>query len=133
MEHDAIFEEKNTENFTDTLDKIVKEGARKILQQAVENEVFEFVEQNKGLKIEGNQQAIVRNGYLPERAIQTGTGELLVKQPRVRDKRKVSHFTSAILPPYVRRSPSIENLIPALYLKGVSTGDFSEALAAILD
>ena len=75
---------------------------------------------------------VVRNGYLPEREIQTGIGNIPVKCPRVRDNGKKVKFTSAILPPYLRRTPSIESVIPTLYLKGISTGDFSEALEAIL-
>jgi transposase-like protein len=78
---------------------------------------------------------VVRNGYLPERTIQTGVGPIDVKQPRVRDRRAEGErekFSSAILPPYLRKTRSIEELLPWLYLKGVSTGDFSEALAALL-
>jgi len=76
---------------------------------------------------------VVKNGFLPERSILTGIGPLSVKQPRVRDKRKEKEvFTSAILPRYLRRIPYLDNLIPALYLKGISTGDFTEALSAIL-
>jgi putative transposase len=79
---------------------------------------------------------VVRNGHLPERTIITGVGAVEVKQPRVHDRRPVDHqekFTSAILPPYLRKTKSIDELISWLYLKGVSTGDFSEALQALLD
>ncbi len=79
-----------------------------------------------------NRIVVTRNGYLPERFIQTGIGEVLVKQPRVRDKRKDQKFSSQILPPYLRRTSSLDALIPALYLKGISTGNFGEALEAIL-
>jgi putative transposase len=81
-------------------------------------------------------QRIVRNGYLPERQIQTGIGPVTVSVPRIRDRHpnalKRIRFTSAILPPYLRKTRSIEQLLPWLYLKGVSTGDFSEALAALV-
>ncbi len=80
---------------------------------------------------------VVRHGYLPEREIQTGIGPVTVRCPRVRDRGTGAaggriHFSSAILPPYLRRTRSIENLLPWLYLKGISTGDFGEALAALL-
>src|SRR5262245_62899047 len=79
------------------------------------------------------RQAIVRNGYLPEREVQTGLGAVRVKVPRVRDRSGSGlRFHSALLPPYIRRSKSLEALLPWLYLKGVSTGDFSEALQALL-
>jgi putative transposase len=80
---------------------------------------------------------IVRHGYVPEREVMTGIGPVAVRQPRVRDREAAaadpgrSRFTPAILPPYVRRSKSVESLLPLLYLKGISTGDFSEALAAL--
>ncbi len=77
---------------------------------------------------------VVRNGHLPERQIQTGLGQVSVKMPRARDKGGSGlRFTSKILPPYLRRTKSIEELLPWLYLKGISTGDFSEALAALVD
>jgi putative transposase len=79
------------------------------------------------------RQAIVRNGYLPERAVQTGIGAVRVQVPRVRDRSGAGlRFHSALLPPYIRRSKSLEALLPWLYLKGISTGDFSEALQALL-
>ncbi|MFW6125209.1 MAG: transposase [Pirellulales bacterium] len=84
----------------------------------------------------GGRRVVVRNGYLPERQILTGAGAIAVHQPRVRDKRddgsEKIKFSSAILPPYLRRSKAIDELIPWLYLKGVSTGDFSEALEALV-
>jgi transposase-like protein len=114
------------------LDKIIREGARKLLQAAIENEVAEYIAQLSEVKDEKGRRMVVRNGYLPERSILSGIGPIPVKQPRVRDKREDKAFTSAILPRYLRRVPSLDNLIPALYLKGISTGDFTEALSAIL-
>lgn len=113
------------------LEEIVREGARRLLQQAIEKEVAVYLEERQEIDCDG-RRLVVRNGKMPERAVLTGIGPLIVQQPRIRDRREGHRFTSAILPPYVRRTPSINNLIPVLYLKGISSGDFSEALAAIL-
>ena len=114
--------------FQPGLEEIVREGARKMLHQAIESEVEEFMKKSSNAKDENGHMIVKRNGYLPEREIQTGIGPIKVKKPRV----KGEEFTSAILPKYMRRAPSIDTLIPALYLKGVSTGNMSEALVAIL-
>jgi len=105
-----------------------------MLQQAIENEVQEFLEAHASVRTSQERQAVVGNGSLPARKILTGLGALKVQQPRVRDLRETGKvvFTSNILPRYLRRVPSIDALIPALYLHGISTGDFTEALAAIL-
>lgn len=114
------------------LDELLREGARQMLDAAIRREVAEHVEAHKDLVDEGGRRQVVRNGFLPERELVTGVGPVPVKQPRVHDRRPGHRFTSKILPPFMRRVPSIDALIPALYLKGVSTGDFSEALQAIL-
>jgi putative transposase len=114
------------------LEEIIREGARKVLQAAIENEVSAYIDLFKDLKDGTGRRVVVRHGSLPQRSLLTGIGPIPVKQPRVRDKREGEHFTSAILPRYLRRVPSLDNLIPTLYLKGVSTGDFAEALEAIL-
>jgi len=114
------------------LDRLVREGARRMLQEAIEMEVAEYIEAHKALRDETGRRLVVRNGHMPEREVQTGAGPLPVKKPRVDDRREGQRFTSRILPPYLRRSPTIDALIPALYLKGVSTGQVSEALEAIL-
>jgi putative transposase len=116
----------------DVLTEVLRHGARKLLQQAVEAEVAEFVVRHRELKDERERQRVVRNGYRPERTIQTGIGEVAVKAPRARDREGEIKFHSSILPAYLRRTRSIEELLPWLYLKGLSTGDFSEALAALL-
>jgi putative transposase len=113
------------------LEQVIAEGARKMLQAAIENEVQEYLQAYGGRRTDNGQAVVVRNGHLPERDLVTGVGPLKVRQPRVRH-RDGQKFSSAILPKYLRRVPSIDALIPALYLKGVSTGDFTEALAAIL-
>src|SRR5512147_357023 len=119
----------------DVLTDILRGGARRLLAQAVEAEVAAWIDAHAHLKDQAGRQQVVRNGHLPERTIQTGIGPVEVQQPRVRDRRPADErgsFTSAILPPYLRKTKSLEGLIPWLYLKGVSTGDFAEALQAIL-
>ncbi len=123
MKKDDILPDFNT-----SLESILREGARKLLQQAIENEVEEHLEEQKHWKDDTGHRMVKRNGYLPKRQIQTGIGHIEVRKPRIRG----SHFTSAILPKYMRRIPSLETLIPALYLKGISTGNMQEALTAIL-
>jgi putative transposase len=112
-------------------EQLLQEGARKLLQAAIENEIIEYIQFHQDRRDEDGQRLVVRNGHLPEREIASGVGPIKVRQPRVRH-RDGGQFSSAILPKYMRRTPSVDALIPALYLKGISTGDFSEALAAIL-
>lgn len=126
-----------SEKAKDVLTEICREGARKMLQVAIEQEVADYIASHAGAVDCDGRRLVVRNGHLPARAIQTGIGAIEVEQPRVNDKRTDANgekirFQSSILPPYLRRTKSIEELIPWLYLKGVSTGDFSDALAAIL-
>jgi transposase-like protein len=125
-------EKQVKEESKSVLELIVREGACRMLQAAIENEITEYVERFKNEKDSGNRQLVVRNGSLPARAIVTGIGPLRVQQPRILDRREGQSFTSNILPRYMRRVPSIDSLIPALYLKGISTGDFSRALESIL-
>ena len=102
-----------------------------MLQAALEQEIQDYLQACQSRRTLAGHAAVVRNGHLPARPVVTGVGPLVIRQPRVRH-RESGQFTSAILPKYLRRVPSIDALIPALYLKGVSTGDFSETLAAIL-
>jgi hypothetical protein len=124
--------------FDDQLTEILRQGARSLLAQAVEAEVADFLAKHAELRTEDGRRRLVRHGHLPEREVMTGIGPVAVRQPRVRDGAAAADgpdrigFTPAILPPYMRRSKSIETLLPILYLKGISTGDFSEALAALL-
>jgi putative transposase len=113
------------------LEELLSEGARKLLQAAIENEVIEYLQAHRESKSDSGQRAVVRNGHHPQRELVTGVGPVKILQPRVRH-RDGKKFSSAILPPYLRRTPSIDALIPALYLKGISTGDFTEVLTAIL-
>ena len=124
--------------FDDPLTEILRSGARALLARAIEAEVADFLGKHADLKTEDGLRRVVRHGHLPERDVMTGIGPVAVCQPRVRDRRPAAgaagriRFTPSILPPYMRRSKSIETLLPILYLKGISTGDFSEALAALL-
>jgi putative transposase len=125
-------------NVEDQLTEILRNGARALLAQAVEAEVADFLGRHADLKTEDGHQRVVRHGHLPEREVMTGIGPVAVRQPRVRDREAAAadpdriRFSPSILPPYMRRSKSIETLLPILYLRGISTGDFSEALAALL-
>jgi putative transposase len=123
------------EDSRSVLDRIVRDGAQRMLQAALEDEVNLFLEKHSA-KVDGEgRRQVVRNGYIPSREIFTGAGNLDIRQPRVRDKSSDSEhrvkFSSSILPPYLRRSKAMDELIPWLYLKGISTGDFSEALQSL--
>jgi putative transposase len=119
----------------DVLSEVLRLGAQQLLAQAIDAEVADWIDHHRlCLDSQGHRQ-VVRNGHLPARTITTGVGSIEVKQPRVHDRRAADQrekFSSAILPPYLRKTKSVEELIPWLYLKGLSTGDFSEALAALL-
>ena len=126
----------------DVLTDILRDGAQRLLSQAVEAEVEAWIESHKHVRDEQGRRQVVRNGRLPKRGIITGVGPLEVTQPRVHDRRgagalddqgrSVEAFRSKILPPYLRKTKSVEELIPWLYLKGISTGDFTESLQALL-
>jgi putative transposase len=119
----------------DVLGEVLRVGAQRLLAQAIEAEVAGWIDSHSHLRNDAGHRQVVRNGTMPARTITTGVGPVEVKQPRVHDRRppgEQAKFTSQILPPYLRKTKSIEELIPWLYLKGVSTGDFSEALAALL-
>jgi putative transposase len=132
---DSVVEYRNpgvAVGVADPLTEMLRTGARELLQQAVEAEVADYIERHRELKDERERQRVVRNGYLPERMIQTGIGEVAVKAPRARDRAGELKFRSRILPVYLRRTKSVAELLPWLYLKGLSTGDFSGALGALL-
>lgn len=119
----------------DPLTVILRAGARDLIQQAVEAELSVLLEAYSDDRTEDGRARLVRHGHLPERDVITGIGAVPVKVPRVRDRGNTAdkiRFTSTILPPYLRKAKSIEELLPWLYLKGISTGDFQEALAALL-
>jgi len=121
------------QQFIDPLTELLRNGARDLIRQAVEAELNTMLSEHEHLKLTDGRQALVRNGYLPERRIQTGIGDVAIKVPKIRDRSGSGiHFQSHLLPPYLRRTKSIEELIPWLYLKGLSTGDYSEALGSLL-
>lgn len=119
----------------DVLTNILREGAQRMLTQAIDAEIAEWIETHRDVCDEAGHRQVVRNGRLPKRTILSGVGAIEVEQPRVLDRRpkdEADFFSSKILPPYLRKTKSLEELIPWLYLKGISTGDFSEALAALV-
>lgn len=137
QKHENLPEKDTERKPRSVLDELVREGAQKMLQHALEVEVQEFVEQYGDVRDPGSRRLVVRNGSLPEREVLTGAGPLVVQQPRVRDRRGAAHpqavqFSSSILPRYLRRSKSIDELLPWLYLRGVSHGDMQSALEALL-
>lgn len=119
----------------DPLTDILRAGARQLIEQAVEAELSVLLDAHSSDRTKSGHARLVRHGHLPEREVMTGIGPVPFKVPRVRDRSEGTEkvrFTSAILPPYLRKAKSIEDLLPWLYLKGISTGDFHEALAALL-
>ena len=136
MIQDSVLKLIQPGEFSDPLTEVLRNGARALLAQAIDAEVAAFLGSHADKRAEDGRQRLVRHGHLPERDIVTGIGPVAVRAPRVRDRvgapQERIRFTSAILPPYARRSKSLEVLIPMLYLKGISTGDFDEALQALL-
>jgi len=135
---DTVIKLMQPGSFEDPLTEVLRTGARALLAQAAEAEVAAFLGRHIDLRTEDGRARIVRHGHLPEREILTGLGPLAVRQPRVRDRGAAANdperirFSSALLPPYARRTKSLDVLLPILYLRGLSTGDFQEALAALL-
>jgi putative transposase len=136
MPKDNVIDFKKPEPFIDDpITEVLRTGARKLIVEALELEIQSFLCQYKDLRDDLGRQRVVRNGFLPERDVQTGIGPVTVKVPRARDRQPDSdriRFRSSLLPPYLRKTKSMEELIPWLYLKGISTNDFSEALAALV-
>ena len=136
MTDSNVFQLSQPGTLSDPLTEVLRSGARALLAQAVAAEVAGFLESHADKLTDDGRQRLVRHGHLPEREIMTGIGPVAVHAPRIRDRvgtgaERIA-FSSAILPPYARRSKSLEVLIPVLYLKGISTGGFEEALAALL-
>lgn len=133
MNEDNLIELKTPEPVSDLLTEVLRQGAKKLLALAINLEVEEFL--NKHQKpLEDGRQRYVRNGYLPERGIQTGVGEVRVSVPRIRERATIkseAQFQSRIVPSYLRRSVKMSEFLPLLYLKGISTGDFKEVLTGL--
>ena len=120
---------------TDPLTDLIRKGARQLIEQALEAALDALLSQFANETTEEGHARVVRHGHLPEREVMTGVAPVAVKVPRVRDRgqqAEKTRFSASILPPYLRKAKSIEELLPWLYLKGISTGDFQEALAALL-
>ena len=137
MEQCTIHNESVSSSSRDVLTEILRRGAQTLLAEAIENEVAEYIQAHSRHRDDDGHRLVVRNGHLPARMIRTGVGPVGIEQPRVNDKRidedgQRMRFSSKILPPYLRRTRSIDELIPWLYLKGISTGDFTDALKALL-
>lgn len=132
MKDSNVIQLKQPAEELDPLTELLRSGAQQLIRQAVEVEVQDLLSRYRDLQVDG-RSAVVRNGYLPERTIQTGLGDVTVKVPKVRDRSGNGiKFNSNLIPPYLKRTKSVEELLPWLYLKGISTGDFNEALCALL-
>ncbi len=132
MKKDNVLNIKNPEA-VDLVTQLIREGAHRLIAEAIEAEVESFVEAISERLSDGRPR-VVRNGYLPERSLMTGVGTVAVKVPRVRDRAQGAekiNFKSALIPPYMRRTATIEKVLPLLYLKGVSERDFAEVLSPI--
>jgi len=137
MSRDTIIQLRQPDAIDDPLSELAREGARRMLAQVLIAEADAFVALWKNVKLPDGRDRVVRHGHGPERAIQTGVGPVAVRRAKVRDRGKVGaadkiRFTSSILPKWARRTKSLDALLPILYLRGVSTGDFQEALSALL-
>jgi transposase-like protein len=127
---------RQPDNINDPLTELAREGARRMLAQVLVAEADAFVAMWKDLKLPDGRDRIVRHGHGPDRTIQTGVGPVEVRRAKVRDRHvgreaKI-RFSSSILPKWARRTKSLDAVLPVLYLRGVSTGDFQEALTALL-
>lgn len=132
MHNDTIVRFRKKDEVVDPLVELLRNGAHELIGRAVEEELRVFLEQQAGREADG-RLAVVRNGYQPERALLTGMGPVRVRVPKVRDRSgEGAVFRSTLVPPYVRRARSVEAALPWLYLKGISTGDMSEALQALV-
>ena len=133
MKENTLLSLQKPAEFEDELTALLRRGAQQLLLQAVEAELEVFLENYRQLRDSSGRRAVVRNGYLPAREIMTGVGPVEIRVPRTRDRSGSGIcFRSSLLPPYIKRTKSVENVLPWLYLKGISTGDFHEALEALL-
>lgn len=138
MKKDTVVSIEEPNEVQDPLTEVLRRGAKKLIAEAVQAELEELLGEYEDQRDGQGRQRLVRHGYLPKREIQTGIGGIEVRIPRIKDRgtgeqsEEVVRFRSSLVPPYLRRSKKVEELLPLLYLKGISTGDFSEALSALL-
>ena len=137
MSDSTVVSLRQPDAIDDPLTAVLRNGARRLLAQAIEAEADAFLAAMKGLRLPDGRDRLVRHGHGPERQVQTGIGPVAVQRVRLRDRGvgetgERIRFTSAILPRWARRTPSLDALLPILYLRGVSMGDFQEALTALL-
>jgi putative transposase len=136
-EDSSIIRLRQPDAIDDPLTALLRSGARQLLEQAIEAEVAAFLTSRKDLKLADGRDRLVRHGHGPERVIQTGIGPVEVQRIKIRDRAagpagERIRFSSALLPRWARRTTSLDALLPILYLRGVSAGDFQEALAVLL-
>ncbi len=133
MNKHNVIELSGRDPASDPLTELLRTGARRLIQQAVEAELQELLAQEAGRRTDDGRAGVVRNGYLPERELQTGVGPVTVKIPKVRTRTgEAVSFRSALVPPYVRKTKTLEAALPWLYLKGISSGEMGEALKALI-
>ena len=133
MKKDNVVDLAGREVHSDAVTELLRTGARQLLEQAIEAELSVFMEQFQDRRLDNGRAAVVRSGYLPERDLQTGIGPVTVKVPKVRsrDGEPVT-FRSALVPPFVRKTKSLEAALPWLYLKGISSGEMQNALEVLI-
>lgn len=118
---------------SDPLTELLRMGARKLIEAAIQAELAEFLQQFETRKTSKGKRGVIRNGYQPEREILTGIGAVSVRIPKVRSRTgEAVTFRSALVPPYIRKTQSLEAALPWLYLKGISTGEMQDALSALV-
>ena len=137
MSDDTVVPLRQPETIDDPLTAVLRNGARRLLAQAIEAEADAFLASMRGVQLPDGRDRLVRHGHGPERLVQTGIGAVAVQRVKVRDRGMTAageriRFTSAILPRWARRTRSLDALLPILYLRGVSMGNFQEALGALL-
>src|SRR6202167_346962 len=137
MHENRVVPLRQPDEIDDPLTEILRSGAKRLVQQAVEAEFAAFLARHADLELPDGRRRVVRHGHDPARPIQTGIGPVEVTQPKARDRGAAAgderiRYSSAILPKWARRTKSLDVLLPALYLRGVSTGDFQDVLTALL-
>lgn len=132
MDNDTTLIDDVRPEISSTIDDLVKRGAQRMLEAALQAEVENYIQRHSQERDENGHALVVRNGFARERTVQCGAGQIKINAPRVDDKREGMKFTSNILPPYMRKTPRLEEAVPVLYLRGLSTGDFQEALSTLL-